>query len=116
MTRKANSETEVILLRDLEGIKDAHPYVDITYPTPGKITEFHIHLPIFGGIWDKGKFVFKVVIPIGWPITRPKVTILTRIWHPNIVDKEENPEGAVCLNILKEAYQPTIKINAKKFK
>ena len=104
-----NSSTEISLVKDLQGIKEQLPLVEVRHPTPGNLAEFTVAFTVVEGAWNHGRFVFKFYIPNGWPFERPTVKILTRVYHPNIQEiKDQITEGAVCLNILRENYTPAI--------
>ena len=96
---------QVRLNTDLEAVY-AENIVDISFPDPENIQIFNITLTPQSGIWRGGKFVFQFTIPDTWPIDRPSVKSLTRIWHPNISE-----DGNVCLNILRDNYTPVQPIN-----
>jgi ubiquitin-conjugating enzyme E2 M len=103
----ANAGCLIRLQRDLEDIPTLGS-VKLTFPDgAGNLQHFHVRIVPEAGIWRGAKFDFNFVIPDDWPIERPKVTIITRIWHPNIA---EPPECGVCLNILRKNYAPTIQI------
>ena len=53
--------------------------------------------------WHGGKYVFSFNIPDDYNEVPPKVKCKTKIYHPNI-----DYDGNVCLNILKEAWEPTL--------
>lgn len=59
------------------------------------------------GMWKKAKYQFKFSIPSGYPHEPPKVKCLTKIFHPNI-----DLEGNVCLNILREEWNPVLCLNS----
>ena len=53
--------------------------------------------------WYGGKYVFSFHILDDYNEVPPKVMCKTKIYHPNI-----DYDGNVCLNILKEAWKPTL--------
>lgn len=55
------------------------------------------------GFWSGGHFNFSIDVPTTYPFDPPKVLCITKVYHPNI-----NEEGKVCLNILREDFNPTI--------
>lgn len=59
------------------------------------------------GCWVGGVYDFNFAIPPLYPHEPPKVTCITKIYHPNI-----NYEGNVCLNILRDEWKPVLDINA----
>ncbi|EAY14700.1 E2 ubiquitin-conjugating enzyme, putative [Trichomonas vaginalis G3] len=100
---KAN-QAQVRLNKDLdeavsEGIK-------LSFPEANNIQKFIVLIQPATGHWRAGKFEFEFTIPDDWPITKPDIKILTRVWHPNI---DEN--GAVCLSILRDNYLATLSIS-----
>ena len=66
------------------------------------------------GIYCGGSFVFRFQIPINFPHSPPKIVCLSKvieylqkIFHPNI-----DPDGNICLNILREDWNPVLSINS----
>jgi ubiquitin-conjugating enzyme E2 M len=105
------SSRSIRLTRDIETL-DLPPQARIEFPNVtavGKrdITNFHIIMTPNEGYWKGGSFVFTFEIPPEYNFKPPKVTCITRIYHPNI-----DTEGHVCLNILREDWSAAMDINA----
>lgn len=105
------STRSIRLTRDIESL-DLPPQAKIDFPhtkDDGKkdITNFHIILTPSEGYWKGGSFVFSFEVPAEYNFKPPKVTCLTKIYHPNI-----DMEGHVCLNILREEWSAAMDLNA----
>lgn len=55
------------------------------------------------GPYKGGTFNFMFVFSPNYPFTPPKVSIVEKVYHPNL-----NTKGGVCLNVLREEYKPTL--------
>lgn len=68
--------------------------------------EFEVH----AGMYVGQKHIIEVKLVFGiapniyvYPMSAPKCTFITPIWHPNISDK-----GTICLDVLKDNWSPSM--------
>ena len=67
------------------------------------VVDFEVeYTPDAGSYWYGGKYLFSFHFPDDFPFSPPKVMCKTKIYHPNI-----DYDGNVCLNMLKEDWNPT---------
>lgn len=80
----------------------------VTFPD-GSESPARLHLVLCpsDGPYADGSFLFEVRVPSGYPHEPPKVRCLTRVYHPNI-----DPQGNVCLNILREDWSPVLSLTS----
>ena len=82
--------------RELLDIKN-NPVQDITI-TPQDGDAYHWKATIAGPAetpYEKGTFVIDIKFPQDYPFKPPKMSFITKIYHPNI-----NSGGSICLDIL----------------
>ncbi|OQR94789.1 ubiquitin-conjugating enzyme E2 [Thraustotheca clavata] len=59
-----------------------------------------------GTPYEGGTFVLEINIPKSYPFEPPKVRFETKVWHPNV----SSQTGAICLDVLKDAWSPALTI------
>jgi ubiquitin-conjugating enzyme E2 M len=77
------------------------------FPNPDDILNFILHIEPDEGMYKGGAFSFTFAINQNFPHDPPKVKCQQKIYHPNI-----DPQGNVCLNILRDEWKPVLNLNA----
>jgi len=57
------------------------------------------------GLYENGVFYIRIRLSRSYPFTPPKVSFLTKIWHPNI-----SKSGRVCVGILGKDWTPSLNL------
>ncbi|XP_057430710.1 ubiquitin-conjugating enzyme E2-17 kDa-like [Lotus japonicus] len=96
--------------RLLKELKDLQKDPPIPY-SAGPVGDdmFHWQASIKGPVdspYEGGVFQIEMNFTAEYPFKPPKVTFMTRIYHPNI-----NSSGNICLDILKVEWIPTLTIS-----
>ncbi|CAL9737155.1 ubiquitin-conjugating enzyme E2 1 [Monosporozyma servazzii] len=61
-----------------------------------------------GTPYENGKFIIDIEVPMEYPFKAPKMKFDTKVYHPNI----SSVTGAICLDILKDAWSPVITLKS----
>ena len=62
-------------------------------------------IPSNNSIYHYGVFNVQITIPLGYPMYPPRVTMITKIFHPNISE-----DGRMYVELLYGDYKPTLSI------
>ncbi|CAD7004638.1 nedd8-conjugating enzyme Ubc12 [Ceratitis capitata] len=77
------------------------------FPDPNDLLNFKLTICPDEGFYRNGRFVFSFRVGPNYPHEPPKVKCETQVYHPNI-----DLEGNVCLNILREDWNPVLTISS----
>ncbi|CAF0774999.1 unnamed protein product [Adineta ricciae] len=56
--------------------------------------------------YQSGVFFLRINFPMTYPLNPPKISFITKIYHPNI-----NYDGTICIDILYNNWSPVFKIS-----
>jgi len=103
---KRKEPGEIRLQTELDEL-ELPPGGAIDFPDKNNLMCFYVTLVPDEGFWRKGSFAFSFSVPGGYPHDAPKVKCDTKVYHPNI-----DTQGNVCLNILREDWNPVLSISS----
>lgn len=78
-----------------------------SFPDPNDTMHFELTITPDEGLYVGGAFVFDIAIGPNYPHDPPKVKGVQRVYHPNL-----DLDGNVCLNILREDWNPILNLNS----
>lgn len=99
--------SEKRIQKELENIKTDPPLSCSAGPEKDDI--FHWSATILGpegSPYQGGVFYLNIVFPQNYPFKPPKVTFITKVYHPNI-----NSSGGICLDVLKDQWSPALTVD-----
>eukprot|EP00164_Ancoracysta_twista_P002143 GFYU01002831.1.p1 GENE.GFYU01002831.1~~GFYU01002831.1.p1 ORF type:complete len:181 (-),score=25.44 GFYU01002831.1:288-830(-) len=108
MTRSAAVERRIMKELEELGQQDEDDYI-ITFDLPTEDI-YVIVVTILGpkgSPYEGGHFKFKFELPSEYPFRPPRVTLLTKCYHPGVT-KSGNDPG--CLDLTKDAWSPAITV------
>jgi len=101
-----HSAAQIRIQKDLNEM-DQHSTFITEFPDPNNLLSFRLYVMPDAGFYKGGKFCFTFNVNTNYPHEPPKVKCTTQVYHPNI-----DLEGNVCLNILREDWNPILTINS----
>ena len=87
---RKQKEHFISLVKAIKNVSDGQAYVEYE----DNFTMFNIGVLPSSGAYVGGKFVFRFHMPVKYPQAPPRITCLTKIYHPNIDD-----EGEICMSL-----------------
>lgn len=81
--------------------------MELKFPDPSNIMQFEVLIRPDEGMYRGGTFRFRVNVNENYPHDPPKVKCVQKVYHPNL-----DLDGNVCLNILREEWNPILNLNS----
>lgn len=98
------------IMKELQAVKD-DPAANIELYFVNESDIHHLKGTFLGPPgtpYEKGKFTVDIEVPMEYPFKAPKMQFDTKVYHPNI----SSVTGAICLDILKDAWSPVITLKS----
>ncbi|SCU77324.1 LAMI_0A00716g1_1 [Lachancea mirantina] len=98
------------IMKEMQAIKeDPEANIGLQFVNEGDI---HLMKGSFlgppGTPYEGGKFMVNIEVPMEYPFKPPLMKFDTKVYHPNI----SSVTGAICLDILKNAWSPVITLKS----
>ncbi|SCW00274.1 LAFE_0C00540g1_1 [Lachancea fermentati] len=98
------------LMKELQAVKD-DPEANVNLEFVSETDIHHLKGSFLGPPgtpYEGGKFIVDIEVPMEYPFKPPKMKFDTKVYHPNI----SSVTGAICLDILKNAWSPVITLKS----
>ena len=98
------------IMKEMQTVKD-DPAARITLDFVSESDIHHLKGTFLGPPgtpYENGKFIVDIEVPMEYPFKPPKMKFDTKVYHPNI----SSVTGAICLDILKNAWSPVITLKS----
>ncbi|CCF56902.1 hypothetical protein KAFR_0B06060 [Kazachstania africana CBS 2517] len=98
------------IMKELQAVKD-DPEAKITLEFVIESDIHHLKGSFIGPPgtpYENGAFVVDIEVPMEYPFKPPQMKFDTKVYHPNI----SSVTGAICLDILKNAWSPVITLKS----
>ncbi|CCD22274.1 E2 ubiquitin-conjugating protein UBC1 NDAI_0A01160 [Naumovozyma dairenensis CBS 421] len=98
------------IMKELQAVKD-DPTAKIGLEFVNESDIHHLKGSFFGPPgtpYEGGQFIIDIEVPMEYPFKPPKMKFDTKVYHPNI----SSVTGAICLDILKNAWSPVITLKS----
>eukprot|EP01101_Sappina_pedata_P004409 TRINITY_DN1861_c0_g1_i1.p1 TRINITY_DN1861_c0_g1~~TRINITY_DN1861_c0_g1_i1.p1 ORF type:complete len:196 (-),score=79.42 TRINITY_DN1861_c0_g1_i1:90-677(-) len=108
-SQPTQSPCEIRVQKDFSDMGDMRdiPGAKVEFPNANDLLHFNVLISPADGLYHGATFKFSIDIPTTYPFDAPKVHCQTLVYHPNI-----DWEGHVCLNILREEWNPVLGLGA----
>ncbi|SLM16433.1 probable Ubiquitin-conjugating enzyme E2 1 [Nakaseomyces glabratus] len=98
------------IMKELQAVKD-DPEANISLEFVSESDIHHLKGSFLGPPgtpYEGGKFIVDIEVPMEYPFKPPKMKFDSKVYHPNI----SSVTGAICLDILKNAWSPVITLKS----
>lgn len=98
------------IMKEMQAVKD-DPQAHITLEFVNESDIHHLKGSFQGPPgtpYENGKFIVDIEVPMEYPFKPPKMKFDTKVYHPNV----SSVTGAICLDILKNAWSPVITLKS----